>query len=204
MKTRLRRLLKLLAAGACAGVAALALWQPAGPAGGCALTPGGRALAAKKNRGAAPRPEDFDPRVTLGALLAAGDDRARWSESKAAAVEGYVVAVNEAGVEAANCFWPARRDIHIDLAETPASPPNARLVTEVTPRWRESAAARGLDWSADALRRALVGRRCRVEGWLLFDLQHAEESENAAPGKAGNWRGTAWEIHPVTNVRVLE
>lgn len=204
MKKVTRRLLKLFAACAFAAFAALALWQPVGPAGGCALTPAGRAQAAKKNREAAPRPEDFDSRVTLGALLAAGDDRARWSESKAAAVEGYVVAVNEAGVEAANCFWPARRDIHIDLAETSDAPPKSRLVTEVTPRWRESAAGSGLDWSADALRRTLVGRRCRVEGWLLFDLQHAEESENAAPGKAGNWRGTAWEIHPVTNIRVLE
>ena len=204
MKRRARGLLKLFVPCALGTLAALALLQPQGPAGGCALMPGERALAALKNREAAPRPEDFDPRATLGALLEAGDDRARWSESRAAAVEGYVVAVTEAGVEAANCFWPTRRDIHIDLAQTPDAPPAARLVTEVTPRWRERVAGRGLDWSAGALGRALVGRRCRVEGWLLFDRQHAEESENVAPGKPGNWRGTAWEIHPVTDIKVLE
>jgi len=204
VKTRTRRLLKLLVPCAVASAAALALLQPPGPAGGCALTPGERALAALKNREEAPRREDFDPRVTLGALLEAGDDRARWSEKRAAAVEAYVVAVSEAGVEAANCFWPTRRDIHVDLGRTPDAPPTARLVTEVTPRWRDGVASRGLDWSAEALRRSLVGRRCRVEGWLLFDRQHAEESENIAPGRAGNWRGTAWEIHPVTAITVLE
>lgn len=205
MKKGTRRLPKLLAAGAVvAASAALALWQPQGPAGGCALTPGGRALAALKNREAAPLASDFDPRVTLGALLAAGDDGARWSEEKAAAVEGYVVNVSEAGVEAANCFWPSRRDVHIDFALAPDAPPAARFVAEVTPRWRRSAARRGLDWSAEALRRALVGRRCRVKGWLFFDRRHAEESENKAPGRAGNWRGTAWEIHPVTDIEVIE
>jgi hypothetical protein len=185
-----------------AGPLALSFWH--GPAGGCVPTPEGRALAALKNREAEPWPEDFDRSVTLSALLAPGDERGRWSETRAAAVEGYVVSVTEARVEAANCFWPTRRDVHIDLAASPDAPPAARVVTEVTPRWRERAAARGLDWSADALRRTLVGRRCRVEGWLLLDRQHAEESESVSPGRPGNWRGTAWELHPVTSITIAE
>jgi hypothetical protein len=76
-------------------------------------------------------------------------------------------------------------------------------VLEVTPRAREGARRRGQDWSAAALRRELVGRRCRFEGWLLFDREHADESENTAPGATGNWRATAWELHPVTSIEVL-
>ncbi|HLM55425.1 MAG TPA: hypothetical protein VK422_04810 [Pyrinomonadaceae bacterium] len=196
------RRLTLIALCGVAAVAAAA-WLPRTP-GACAVTPGERALASKKNRDAAPRAEDFDARVTLESLLAPGDDRARWSESRAGAIEGYVVEVKEAGVEAANCFLPWGRDIHVGIASSPDAPPAARVVAEVTPRWRDAAARRGLDWSADALRRALVGRRCRIEGWLLFDSQHAEESENVSRGRSGNWRGTAWEIHPVTALKVIE
>jgi hypothetical protein len=76
-------------------------------------------------------------------------------------------------------------------------------VVEVTPRARERAKRRGQDWSAEALGRELVGRRCRFEGWLLFDREHADESENISPGSPRNWRATAWELHPVTAVEVL-
>ncbi|HEV2864198.1 MAG TPA: hypothetical protein VGX48_24585 [Pyrinomonadaceae bacterium] len=197
-----RKRLSLIALCGVAAVSA-ALWLSRTP-GACAVTPGERALASKKNRAAAPRAKDFDARVTLESLLAPGDDRSRWSESRAGAIEGYVVEVKEAGVEAANCFLPWRRDVHIDIASSPDAPPAARVVAEVTPGWGHADAHAGLGRSADALRRELVGRRCRVEGWLLFDLQHAEESENVSPGRDGNWRGTAWELHPVTAIKVIE
>jgi hypothetical protein len=48
-----------------------------------------------------------------------------------------------------------------------------------------------------------VGHRVRFKGWLLFDREHADEAENTKPGRAANWRATAWEIHPVTTIEVL-
>lgn len=36
------------------------------------------------------------------------------------------------------------------------------------------------------------------------DRGHADESENTAPGARGNWRATAWELHPVTAIEVLK
>jgi hypothetical protein len=42
-----------------------------------------------------------------------------------------------------------------------------------------------------------------LEGWLLFDREHAGESENTAPGRAANWRATAWELHPVTKIEII-
>ena len=168
------------------------------PPSGISLTAGKAALSRLKNRDAAPRAEDFDPRVTLSSLLEPGDDRARWQSERAARIEGYVVAVGQARVESANCF--ARRDVHIDVAARPDAPPAERLILEVTPRGRDAARLRGEDWSADALRRTLTGRPCRFEGWLLFDTEHADEAENTAPRRPGNWRATAWEIHPVTRI----
>lgn len=175
------------------------------PAEGLAISPGGREFARLKNR--MPRalgPRDFDDNVSLGALSRPGEDRGRWSESRAGRIEGYVVEVVEAGAEAANCYSFEERDVHIHVAARADAPRTQWVVVEATPRARRWAVERGEDWRADTLRRELVGRRCRFEGWLLFDREHADESENTAPGARGNWRATAWELHPVTSIEVLK
>jgi hypothetical protein len=47
----------------------------------------------------------------------------------------------------------------------------------------------------------MLNHRCSFEGWLLYDSHHAGKSENNAPGRADNWRATAWEIHPLNQLR---
>ncbi|HEX8161967.1 MAG TPA: hypothetical protein VF538_08850 [Pyrinomonadaceae bacterium] len=183
--------------------AALALTSAPCPRQGCALTEGRRAFLSLKNREAQPAEPDFDRGVSLDALLGAGDDAARWSESRAAAVEGYVVGVQGGSVESSNCFSPTRRDVHINLARRADAPATETVVVEVTPRAADAARSRGLDWSLRTLKRDLTGRRCRFEGWLLFDREHADESLNTAPGNPVDWRATAWELHPVTKIEVV-
>lgn len=170
---------------------------------GVALTSGARAFNGLKNRTTTPRANDFDGRVTLTEMLRPGDDRARWSVSSAAAVEGYVIAVWQGGVESTNGFSLFRRDTHIEVGLRPDSPPRERVILEVTPFMRDWAKAQGMDWSHAALARELTGRRCHLEGWLLFDHNHADESENTTPGRPANWRATAWEIHPITLIKAL-
>ncbi len=198
------RALALAAAVAALAAAGLLLSvQLISPPGGIALSAEARDFNRLKNRTALPGAADFDGRVTLAGLLLPGVDGGRWSASRAAAVEGYVVAVREGGVESANSFSPFRRDTHIEVGARPDSPPRERVILEVTPRLRDWAKARGMDWSSAALARELTGRRCRFEGWLLFDVNHAGESENVEPGAAANWRATAWELHPLTSIEVL-
>src|SRR5581483_6784210 len=156
------------------------------PARGIAISPGVLARLQLKNRTTPPERADFDPRITLATLLQPGDDRARWSPSRGAAIEGYVVAVYEGSLEPANCFSPTWRDTHIDVALRPDAAKRERLILEVTPRVT--------DWATPALTHELVGRLCYFEGWLFFDSAHDEKSENTAPGTARNWRATAREI----------
>lgn len=185
-------------------IAALVAMASAGV--GCALLlgPDKRALGQLKNRTAMPQLADFDPAVTLDAMLAPGDDRARWSDRRAARIEGLVVAVERAGIESANNFSLTRRDTHIEIAAQPDAPPRRRIIVEVTPPIRDRALAQGHDWSHGALREQLLGRRVRIAGWLLFDAEHDDEAENTNPGGARNWRATAWELHPVTAIELLE
>ena len=63
------------------------------PASGIAFSTERRELHRLKNRTAIPQPADFDTAVTLAKMLQPGDDRERWSQTRAARVEGYVVSI---------------------------------------------------------------------------------------------------------------
>ena len=133
-------------------------------------------------------------------MLQSGDDRERWSESRAARVEGYVLSIEKGPLELANCY--CSRDIHIHMGLRSDSPPREQVVMEITPRMQERARHQGRDWSEEKLRSEMLNQWCSFEGWLLYDSQHAGESENSAPGRPDNWRATAWEIHPITNFEI--
>jgi hypothetical protein len=199
---RTRRFILIVAAASAA--AAAPLWLPKTCGIQWALISAEeRGLIALKNRVQVPASDDFDRRVSLDALLARGRDATRWSDRYAASIEGYVIVVRPGAVEFANCLSFTERDIHLHVARVPDAPVGEHVVVEVTPHWRSWARQHGLDWSLAALQR-LVGKRVRLEGWLLFDIEHDDESENTNPGLVHNWRATAWELHPVTSIRVLE
>ncbi|HXJ04095.1 MAG TPA: hypothetical protein VNH65_03300 [Candidatus Acidoferrum sp.] len=209
-----------------AALALLALWnwlhQPARPHvtpqpaletyNGCGMegdasNPAVRELNLLKNRYTAPDPQQIDPRVTLDAMLDPGDDRGRWNDRHAAEITGYVWDVKVGGVETVNCRAtdPPDRDTHIELVLDPLnSSETRRVIVEVTPRWRSIAEQHGEDWSTRALRDHFQGRWVRVRGWLLFDTEHESQSVNTAPNRPRDWRATAWEIHPVTSLEVVD
>lgn len=173
------------------------------PSVGIALTSNARHLHRLKNRTAFPSESDFDSRVTLDELLRPGDDTNRWSTSRAARIQGYVINVHYAGTEAANCFNPCRRDIHVLVARQKDAPKTQQVVLEVTPNLSDWAASQGMDWTEEKLQEQLIGHWCEFEGWLYFDVGHAEEAENTAAQNPENWRATAWEVHPITKITVI-
>src|SRR5262245_2020018 len=170
---------------------------------GIAFTSRARQLHRLKNRTAFRQESDFDARVTLDQLVQPGEDTNRWSTIRAARIQGEVIDVAYARPEATNCFSPCRRDIHILLAQRKGAAKNEQVVLEVTPNLREWATTQGIDWTEQTLQRQLIGHWCEFEGWLYFDVSHADQSENTAAHHPGNWRATAWEVHPVTKLRVL-
>ena len=156
-----------------------------------------------KNRDAAP--SEVNPGISLSAMLHPGSDTARFSNFDGVEIEAVVYDVLMGGVETANCHATAaaNRDTHIELVvDGSHTAPTQRIICEVTPRWRTAVVATGADWSTTALM-ALKGRHVRLRGWMIYDFEHAGASENTAPGKVGNWRASAWEIHPITAITVL-
>jgi hypothetical protein len=159
----------------------------------------------KKNRITEPTPTDVDSAVTIAAVLQDGDDADRWSDARAASIVVYVVDVKKGGEETVNCGDRAiaHRDTHIDVVEDSGGQRKVvRMIVEVTPRWRAFRREQGEDWSTPALKQRLQGRWVRFTGWLFWDFEHADEAEHTKPGREGNWRATAWELHPVTEIKV--
>jgi hypothetical protein len=165
-----------------------------------------KALNRLKNRESAPNDSDIDPSATLAALLQPGDDASRWDDQKGATLAGYVADVKVGGIETVNCHArdALHRDTHIDLTLSAADASNERrhVIVEVTPRWRAKMKAQGTDWSTATLRQTILGRCVKVTGWLLFDAEHKPQSANTAPDNSHDWRGTAWEVHPITSMDV--
>jgi hypothetical protein len=171
---------------------------------GTATSPGGKALNQFKNRFQEPKEDDFDPDVSLAALLAPGYDANRCDPKKAATVRGYVVRVLMGGrAETCNCGAtdPNERDTHIEIALARNAPPTQRVIVEVTPRGR---LLNGDKWTTKALKNAFECKWVEVTGWLLFDTMHVKQAENTNPGNRTNWRATCWEIHPITAIKEVE
>lgn len=148
----------------------------------CPVTGSGRTAAEKrantfKNRTG--EPSQFRT-LQVEDLLSAGPEE--WSPHAGVELDGWVIAVKKSGPESCNCFDPKKVDTHILVGASRLSRTRG-VVVEVTPR----KPIRGAD-------RSLIGRHVLIRGWLFYDSHHEHQ-----PGRA-----TAWEIHPVTSIRVLE
>ncbi len=159
-----------------------------------------------KNRYAIPGDSDIDPEVSLPAMLAPGKDVKRFDQERAARITGFVINVKPGGTESCNCGAtdPAERDTHVELCLADGAPESQRVIVEITPRLRMLKKKADIDWTTPALEREIKGKWVEVTGWLLFDTAHINQAENTNPGHKGNWRATCWEIHPVTNIKVLD
>lgn len=172
------------------------------PPEGTAKRSNAKELNVKKNRYDVPRERDI-VEVSLADFRAmAAPPDGRYAEGQAIRTTGYVADVRIGAIETCNCkekdHW--LRDTHIELTDDPmrTNDKTTFVVVEVTPRFRERMKRNGRDWSQRALRDAFLGRWVTVTGWLFWDDMH--EDESAGSGNRHVWRGTAWEIHPVTDI----
>ncbi len=180
--------------------------MPCGLEGKPGGSPSQKDLDRQKNRYAMPSASDIDPEVSLAAMLAPGKDIKRFDATKAARIRGFVIDVKVGGKESCNCEAadPAERDTHIELGLADRVDERQRVIVEVTPRLRILRRKAGEDWTTDALREKYQKQWVEVTGWLTFDTAHIKQAENTNPGNEGNWRATCWEIHPVTNITLVD
>ncbi len=118
---------------------------------------------------------------------------------RAVTVEGYIAEVIAVRDGATYGRPPAEGDFHAHLRATrqpecsPGGPRGEQLVTEVTPHFQPPKTGWSYEALLDLCRRQV---RVRISGWLLHDYPHVRD--------IGDWRASAWEIHPVTQIEVQD
>ena len=161
-----------------------------------------------KNRYSMPESADIDNSVTLDGLLK-GSAPTSFDASKAAEINGFIWYVKVGGTESCNCgsTSPPFMDTHIYVcAQQPVAGTSrtqleqASIIVEVTPRLRQIMAANGVDWSTAGIDSTFTGKAVRISGWLFYDKEHEPNSQVNNPSGAHNWRGSCWELHPVTGI----
>ena len=121
----------------------------------------------------------------------------RTQTQRSVSLEGYIAEVLRAADGATYGRPPEQGDFHVHLREAkvphcwPAGPQNQQIVTEITPHFQPPRTG----WSYETLRDLCQRQfRVRISGWLLHDYPHLKD--------VGDWRASAWEIHPVMNIEV--
>lgn len=141
----------------------------------------------------------------------AGRNRSQWKnpaqtdsvtrfEGIPVAVVGYIDTVRaQAGsAEDTNCMnkGEANTDWHVAFVGRFDDPESRAVVVEPTPRGKQM---HGAKWALSRVRRLENPRSAadsvRISGYLLFDPSHSNH--------LGRFRGTMWEIHPVTRIEVF-
>jgi uncharacterized protein YgiM (DUF1202 family) len=97
--------------------------------------------------------------------------------------------------ESTNCHFtkPADVDWHMYFVRDAGGGEAVAVIAETTPRVRQNHP----NWDVAKLKPWTgTGASVRLSGWLMLDPEH--------PDVVGKYRGTIWEIHPVTKIEVQQ
>lgn len=179
------------------------------PPQGSAKQVDNKSLNAQKNRFDSPGARTRYFRVSLAEVVRRGADSKRFAAGVPAEMVGWVRLVKDGSGETCNCGETRDKslmDTHIELVPGPGAKQNivARIVVvEVTSRLRQVMLEEGKDWSTKTLKATIEGRWVRVRGWLLYDHEHTESANATAKRGAGIFKGGNWEVHPITDIKLI-
>jgi hypothetical protein len=150
----------------------------------------------------------------------------RGFENQIVSVTGWLNWAYSSGAESANCGDATFHDWHLEVSAQPMDHPphigdTTPIVCEVTPRTEKLLYQQGVRLLALAGFMRLLDnsyqstnhppRKIRVTGYLMWDDLHNDpEAVGPKVKLIGDdklhhpWRATAWEIHPILKLEVLE
>jgi hypothetical protein len=172
---------------------------------------------------------EYDSRLQgkrRGELTAVQKDELDHYESQIVSLTGWLVLAYAGPPETTNCASPIFHDWHLELFENPSDhAPQVGdptpIICEITPRterviYRDNVRIQSLTGFfrlQDVSYQTTGHKACkvRVNGYLLWDDDHNGSADVGSTieyfsrnGFHHPWRSTAWEIHPVMKVEVIE
>jgi hypothetical protein len=161
-----------------------------------------------------------------GELTAAQKDRLDSYENQIVSLTGWLVFAYAGPPETTNCASANFHDWHLELFENPSdhaprTGDPTPIICEITPRTERAIYRDGMriqsltgffrlqDASYQATRHK--AQKVRVTGYLLWDDDHNGSADVgttiqyfSSNGFHHPWRSTAWEIHPVMKIEVIQ
>jgi len=172
---------------------------------------------------------EYDARLgshRRGELTAAQKDELDRYENQIVSLNGWLVLAYAGPPETTNCASPIFHDWHLEIFENPSDhAPRvgdpAPIICEVTPRTEQRIYRDGTRIQSlaeffrlqDVSYHATGHNACkvRVTGYLMWDDDHNGSADVGSTieyfsknGFHHPWRSTAWEIHPVMKIEVIE
>jgi hypothetical protein len=115
-------------------------------------------------------------------------------QHQAVAVKGYIMDIKDGGKESCNCHSTTFKDTHIYLVnDASVNDASKAIIVEATPRMRKALG------TTKQLKTKYLNQEVTVYGYLFCDAEHKQNS-TADAGKGNHWRGTVWEVHPITKI----
>jgi hypothetical protein len=161
-----------------------------------------------------------------GALTTAQREELDANENQVVSLTGWLVLAYPGPAETTNCGDEKFHDWHLEISEKPSDHgprvgDPTPIICEITPRieriiYRDGVRIQplaGFFRLQDATYKATghAAQKVRVTGYLMWDDEHNSGAEVGSTiqrfGRNGlhqPWRSTAWEIHPVMTIEVIE
>jgi hypothetical protein len=172
---------------------------------------------------------EYDSRLQSkrrGELTAAQKDELDSYENQIVSVTGWLVLAYAGPPETTNCASPIFHDWHLELFENPSDhAPRVGdptpIICEITPRTEQRIYRDGIRIQSlaeffrlhDVSYKATGRKACkvRVTGYLMWDDDHNGSADVglrieylSKNGFHHPWRSTAWEIHPLMKIELIE
>ena len=113
--------------------------------------------------------------------------------------EGFLINAIEEGPESCNCSGADANlkngDVHMYLGLTKNAKPKNCMIIEITPAFKKK--------HPDYEKWLTPGKKIRVTGYLLYDFIHRKDALMTCTNCGKTWRNNCWEIHPITNIKLL-
>ena len=140
----------------------------------------------------------IDENIDVNSFLCSCPDQKKFSNTMYVTVTGYMVGLKYGGAETCECHSKEKtdEDFHIEIAVNAGETDKSKMVVcEMT---RETRSILFADL------KKYIGHKVKIEGYLFFDEEHWQNSVNTNPTGTDLWRATAWEVHPVFSVVVID
>jgi hypothetical protein len=165
------------------------------PPEGTSISDIGKRINVMKNRSVTPGIVNIN--ITIDTLLKGmPEDTGRFKPNEMATITGYVLGADDAGPEPCNCFSKdtAKHNVLLYVGHSLESGKDSVFVVEITSNYKNA----NRSFNADAL----FGKQITVTGYLMYNFDMKRYALNACKKCRTTDRKTAWEICPVTDVKI--